>query len=101
MEHRPSLRLAASGLTVRRGETGLGTSASKFNDAESEPMSRAAPRFPQDFKSEDGQAIVEYALLLALVTVVTVGTLSAVGEQVAFSLLDTVADALADVLAGL
>jgi Flp pilus assembly pilin Flp len=44
---------------------------------------------------------VEYALLLALITVVAVGTLSAVGEQVAFSLLDAVADRLADVVAGL
>ena len=52
-------------------------------------------------RGEDGQAIVEYALLLALITVVTVGTLSAVGEQVAFSLLDAVAQRLADVLAGL
>jgi Flp pilus assembly pilin Flp len=64
-------------------------------------MSRAAPRFPTDLKSEDGQAIVEYALLLALITVVTVGTLSAVGQQVAFSLLDAVAQRLADVLAGI
>jgi Flp pilus assembly pilin Flp len=62
---------------------------------------------PKNFKvslhprGEDGQAIVEYALLLALVTVVAVGALSAVGQQVAFSLLDTVADTLADVLAGL
>ena len=64
-------------------------------------MPRATPRFPIDYKSEDGQAIVEYALLLALITVVAIGALTAVGEQVAFSLLDTVADALADVLAGL
>jgi Flp pilus assembly pilin Flp len=64
-------------------------------------MPRATPRFPIDYKIEDGQAIVEYALLLALITVVAIGALTAVGEQVAFSLLDTVADALADVLAGL
>ena len=64
-------------------------------------MSRATPRFPIEYKSEDGQAIVEYALLLALITVVTVGTLSAVGEQIAFSLLESVAQRLADVLAGL
>jgi Flp pilus assembly pilin Flp len=50
---------------------------------------------------DEGQAIVEYALLLALITVVAVGTLTAVGEQVAFSLLDTVADRLADVVAGI
>jgi Flp pilus assembly pilin Flp len=52
-------------------------------------------------RGEEGQAIVEYALILALITVVAVGTLTAVGEQVAFSLLDTVAQRLADVLAGL
>jgi Flp pilus assembly pilin Flp len=64
-------------------------------------MPRATPRFPIDYEREDGQAIVEYALLLALITVVAIGALTAVGEQVAFSLLDTVADALANVLAGL
>ena len=53
------------------------------------------------YRSEEGQAIVEYALLLALVTVVAIGALTAVGEQVAFSLLESVADALAGVLAGL
>jgi Flp pilus assembly pilin Flp len=64
-------------------------------------MLSRAPRFIKQSPSEDGQAIVEYALLLALITVVAIGALTAVGEQVAFSLLDTVADALADVLAGL
>jgi Flp pilus assembly pilin Flp len=64
-------------------------------------MPTAEPRFPIDYKSENGQAIVEYALLLALVTVVCIGALTAVGEQVAFSLLESVADALADALAGL
>ena len=64
-------------------------------------MSPARSRLHHEYRSEDGQAIVEYALLLALITVVAIGALTAVGEQVAFSLLDTVADALADVLAGL
>jgi Flp pilus assembly pilin Flp len=58
-------------------------------------------RFSLHPRGEEGQAIVEYALLMALITVVTIGTLTAVGEQVAFSLLDTVADTLTDVLAGL
>jgi Flp pilus assembly pilin Flp len=52
-------------------------------------------------RGEEGQAIVEYALLLALITVVTLGMLTAVGEQVAFSLLDAVAQRLADVVAGI
>jgi Flp pilus assembly pilin Flp len=52
-------------------------------------------------RGEEGQAIVEYTLLLALITVVAIGTLTAVGEQVAFSLLDAVADRLADVVAGI
>lgn len=64
-------------------------------------MSKALAKLHQDFRTDEGQAIVEYALLLCLVTVVVIGTLTAVGEQVAFSLLDSVADALANVIAGL
>jgi Flp pilus assembly pilin Flp len=64
-------------------------------------MSPARSRLHRSYRSEDGQAIVEYALLLALVTVVAIGALTAVGEQVAFSLLESVAEALANVVSGL
>lgn len=63
-------------------------------------MSRAAPRFPTDFKSEDGQAMVEYALLLGLVTVVSITALTAMGGNVA-AILQAVADNLAAIAGGL
>lgn len=72
----------------------------QISDVESEPMPRAAPRFPIDYKSEDGQAMVEYALLLGLVTVVCLTALTAMGANVV-ALLQAVADNLAAIAGGL
>jgi Flp pilus assembly pilin Flp len=48
-------------------------------------------------KAEEGQALVEYALILGLVSVVAIALLSAVGTDIT-SLLARVTDALASAL---
>ena len=48
-------------------------------------------------RSEDGQALVEYALILGLVSVVAIALLSAVGTDIT-SLLARVTDALGSAL---
>jgi Flp pilus assembly pilin Flp len=53
-----------------------------------------------EYRSEEGQAMVEYGLLLALVTLVTVAALTAIGESVV-ALLEAVAAHLADIAGGL
>jgi Flp pilus assembly pilin Flp len=63
-------------------------------------MSPEVPKFKLDPQSEDGQAMVEYALILALVTVVALAALTAVGTNVA-ALLDALATLLEDIAAGL
>lgn len=50
--------------------------------------------------NEDGQAIVEYALILALITVVSVTALTLMGETVG-QLLTAVATRLSDIAAGM
>jgi Flp pilus assembly pilin Flp len=57
-------------------------------------------RFRLDLRSEEGQAMVEYGLLLALITVVAITALTAIGESVV-ALLDTIASRLAEIAAGL
>jgi Flp pilus assembly pilin Flp len=59
-------------------------------------------RFPfeVDHRSEEGQAMVEYALILALVTVVSLTALTAIGTEVT-GLLDALATKLGDLAAGL
>jgi len=57
-------------------------------------------RFHLDPRGEEGQAIVEYGLLLALITVVAITALTAIGESVV-ALLDAIATRLADIAAGL
>jgi Flp pilus assembly pilin Flp len=51
-------------------------------------------------RAEEGQAMVEYALLLALITVVSLTALTAVGASVQ-ALLDAIATQLAGIVAGL
>jgi Flp pilus assembly pilin Flp len=53
-----------------------------------------------DFTDEDGQAIVEYALILALITVVSLTFLTQMGASVQ-GLLEGTADVLAGIAAGL
>ena len=48
------------------------------------------------FRREEGQAMVEYALILALVSVVAIGTLTAIGTNVD-AIFAAVRDALAAV----
>jgi pilus assembly protein Flp/PilA len=48
----------------------------------------------QDIRSEEGQALVEYGLILALIAVVSVGALTALGVNVAAQL-QTIADDIA------
>jgi pilus assembly protein Flp/PilA len=49
------------------------------------------------YRDEDGQALVEYALILGLVSVVAIALLTAVGTDIT-SLLARVTDALASAL---
>ena len=56
--------------------------------------------FKIDFGREEGQAIVEYALILALITVVSLATLTLMGENVQ-TMLQGVADLLGGIAAGL
>jgi Flp pilus assembly pilin Flp len=44
--------------------------------------SRTKPRFVRGGDSEDGQALVEYALILALIMVVSIGALTALGTSI-------------------
>jgi Flp pilus assembly pilin Flp len=67
---------------------------------ESERMALAKVRFRLDHRSEEGQAMVEYGLLLALITVVTITALTAIGTNVE-ALLDAIATRLAEITAGL
>ena len=53
-----------------------------------------------DFTRQDGQAIVEYALILALITVVSVTFLTQMGASLQ-GLLEGTADVLAGIAAGL
>jgi Flp pilus assembly pilin Flp len=57
-------------------------------------------RFNLQPQGEDGQAMVEYALILALITVVALTALTAVGETVQ-TLLQAIADHLAAIAGGL
>ena len=50
-----------------------------------------------EIRSEEGQALVEYALILGLVSVVAIALLSAVGTDIT-SLLERVTSALASAL---
>ena len=60
-----------------------------------------SPRnFTIDYQREEGQAIVEYALILALITVVSLATLTLMGENVQ-TMLQGVADLLGGIAAGL
>jgi pilus assembly protein Flp/PilA len=56
--------------------------------------------FKIDYRREEGQAIVEYALILALITVVSLATLTLMGENVQ-TMLQGVADLLGGIAAGL
>lgn len=49
----------------------------------------------EELRSEEGQALVEYALILALIAVVSLGALTALGVNVAAQL-----QAIADAIAG-
>jgi pilus assembly protein Flp/PilA len=51
-------------------------------------------------RSEEGQAMVEYALILALITVVSLAMLTLMGENVQ-AMLQAVADILSEAAAGL
>jgi Flp pilus assembly pilin Flp len=53
-----------------------------------------------DFTRQDGQAIVEYALILALITVVSLTFLTQMGASLQ-DLLEGTADVLAGIAAGL
>jgi len=44
--------------------------------------SRTKPRFGRGGDNEDGQALVEYALILALIMVVSIGALTALGTSI-------------------
>jgi Flp pilus assembly pilin Flp len=57
-------------------------------------------RFLPHLRREEGQELVEYALILALVSLVTVGALTAVGQSVD-GMLNAVADLLAAIAASL
>ena len=63
-------------------------------------MLSRAPRFIKQSPSEDGQAMVEYALILALITVVSLTALTALGETVQ-TLLEAIAAHLAVIAGGL
>jgi pilus assembly protein Flp/PilA len=56
--------------------------------------------FKIDSRREDGQAIVEYALILALITVVSLAMLTLMGENVQ-GMLQATADLLGGIAAGL
>ena len=56
--------------------------------------------FKIDYRREEGQAMVEYALILALITVVSLATLTLMGENVQ-AMLQGVADHLSGIAAGL
>jgi Flp pilus assembly pilin Flp len=49
----------------------------------------------EELRSEEGQALVEYALILALIAIVSLGALTALGVNVAAQL-----QAIADAIAG-
>ena len=51
------------------------------------------------FRREEGQALVEYALILALVTVVAMGSLTLLGQNVN-TILDVVQAAIAGAIPG-
>jgi pilus assembly protein Flp/PilA len=57
-------------------------------------------KFFARLRREEGQAMVEYALILALVTVVSVTALTLLGENVQ-TLLDGIASHLGEIAAGL
>jgi pilus assembly protein Flp/PilA len=56
--------------------------------------------FKIDYQREEGQAMVEYALILALITVVSLAMLTLMGGNVQ-AMLQAVADLLGGIAAGL
>ncbi|HXI96695.1 MAG TPA: hypothetical protein VNG04_11245 [Candidatus Acidoferrum sp.] len=58
-----------------------------------EVTSRSIALYGESLRWEDGQALVEYTLILGLVTVVSIAALSALGDSV-ISLLQAVTSAL-------
>ena len=63
-------------------------------------MVRGTPQaLPDKGAKEEGQAMVEYALILGLVALATVSALTFMGQSVQ-AMLDLVAQALADALPG-
>jgi Flp pilus assembly pilin Flp len=58
---------------------------------------RFAAHLARSYEGEEGQALVEYALILGLVSVVAIALLSAVGTDIT-ALLARVTDALASAL---
>jgi pilus assembly protein Flp/PilA len=63
-------------------------------------MSPKKLRFDVNHRNEEGQAMVEYALILALVTVVSLAMLTLMGENVQ-AMLQAVADLLGGIAGGL
>ena len=58
-----------------------------------EVTSRSIALYGESLRREDGQALVEYTLILGLVTVVAIAALSALGDSV-IALLQAVTSAL-------
>ena len=62
-------------------------------------MIKAREIRPRLLRGEDGQALVEYALILALLTIFCMGALGLVGANVA-SFLNLIASQLGSIVAG-
>jgi Flp pilus assembly pilin Flp len=62
-----------------------------------EVTSRSIALYGESLRREDGQALVEYTLILGLVTVVSIAALSALGDSVT-ALLQAVTSALNSVI---
>jgi Flp pilus assembly pilin Flp len=85
----------------RRRRRSVGGKPGKTKTQEAKMVTGTPEAVPKNRgANEEGQALVEYALILGLVSLVAIGTLTLMGQSVLNAMLEAVAQALANAIPG-